>query len=268
MGWDEDLGTQADVIAEYLGMTPTAIRRAGEELERLDIVKRHGRFRSVEPHPLSILLAAEAWEMHALDLIRQLIPNLDASMLMSLLRRAADLGSNGPTREIFAAFLKQEELFGSLETIEGHNLSEYLVQLAIIAPDETSRHLHDLISGADLDDLRRQTGSRRNLVWALEKLAWHSRLFESAADDLLRLSLAENETYANNAGGTWNALFGAILPATGARPEARVTYLDEKGRSDNAAIRLRAITGLGGAPEYPRICSSVSGSTGRCVPRG
>ena len=247
VGWDEDLAHQAETVATFLGLTPTAMTQAVEELERTDVVKRHGRYRSIEPHPLAVLLAAEAWSASTSKIIHDLIPSLDSTMLMSLLRRAADLGSNGPTREVFADFLKRVELLGSLETIESHGLSEYLIQLAIIAPDETARHLRGLIMGTSLDRLRSQTGSRRNVVWSLEKLAWHSRLFESAADCLLRLSLAENETYANNATGTWTALFGAVLPSTGADPSARIAYLVDKSRVSEPEIRRRVVDGLGNA---------------------
>jgi hypothetical protein len=72
----------------------------------------------------------------------------------------------------------------------------------------------------------------------VEKLVWHSRTFEEAADVLLRLALAENESYANNATGTWLSLFGAALPATSASPDQRVTYLEGHSSSPDGDVRL------------------------------
>src|SRR5579884_700997 len=113
--------------------------------------------------------------------------------------------------------------------------------LPIISPDVTVDHVHSLIQAESLEALKERTTSRRNLVWALEKLAWHSSTFERAADALLRLALAENETYANNATGTWLALFGAALPATAASPAQRVAYVADTATSPNPDIRKLAV---------------------------
>ncbi len=70
-----------------------------------------------------------------------------------------------------------------------------------MTPEEVALHLRELIEQVDPETLASQRNSRRDLVWTLEKLAWHSRTFETPADSLLKLAVAENETYANNATG-------------------------------------------------------------------
>jgi len=84
--------------------------------------------------------------------------------------------------------------------------SRLLIQVAIITPSDVTTHLASLIDVASDDELRSMKTIRRNLIWALEKLVWHSATFEAAADMLLRLALAENETFSNNATGTWVSL--------------------------------------------------------------
>ena len=269
VGWDGDLESQGEVIASFLDIGHGDIKAIVRDLERLNVIVRRGRYRTVEPHPLAVVLASEAWQQRAEDLIRKLIPKLDGDMLMSLMRRAADLGSYGPTRQVFSEFLKEIDLFGSLQTIEERDLGRFLIQLAIISPDETIDHLHGLIAAAPIQQLMSQSRSRRSLVWALEKLAWHSRSFELAADCLLRLSLAENETYANNATGTWLALFGSALPATGASPEARLAYLNAKTVAD-ADVRIRTVDALQNAMSiYETVTRSAEIQGGAFLePRG
>ncbi len=54
---------------------------------------------------------------------------------------------------------------------------------------------------------------------------------------LLRLAVAENEDFSNNATGTWISLFGTMLPATAAGPEMRVSYLADAVRAGDPRIR-------------------------------
>ena len=76
--------------------------------------------------------------------------------------------------------------FGTLQAIDENKGGELLTQLAIVLPEEVAAHLGLLIESASLDLLRSLTDLRRNLVWTLEKLAWHTSTFEIAADALLR----------------------------------------------------------------------------------
>jgi hypothetical protein len=162
-------------------------------------------------------------------------------MALSLFSRVADLGTFEPARHVLSQLMSTKGPFGSLESIEEHELGEFLERLAIIAPDDTIKHLTNLIMVETIDELRQKTKSRRDIVWALEKLAWHSRSFEQAADCLSRLAIAEIETYGNNATGIWKSLFGAILPATAASPNQRINYLKERATSDDCQIRLLTV---------------------------
>jgi hypothetical protein len=171
-------------------------------------------------------------------------------MTMSLLTRAAQLGGYPPSKIVLERLTSSSGPFGSLRSIEENGLSDFLTQLAIISPEATIRLLVDLIEAEPIESLRLQSTSRRGLVWTLEKLAWHSRTFESAADCLLQLALAENESYANNATGTWVALFGAALPATAATPTQRLEYLDALSRSKESELRSFAVLALTHAIAY------------------
>ena len=236
-GWDRELRPQLELLASFAGAVVTDMEDVGRDLEQRGLMTRQGRYRSVTPHPLAVFLAAEAWRSNGNRIIAELMPKLNESMALSLFRRVADLGQFEPARTVLPTLLGPQGAFSSLRSLEdGHN-GELLTQLAIVLPDEVALHLRDLIQPTPLDQLGGYTQSRRDLVWTLEKLAWHRRTFATAADCLLRLAQAENETWANNATGTWIDLFGTWLPGTAASPSQRIEYLRSRAESGEPVVR-------------------------------
>src|SRR4051794_34542080 len=120
-------------------------------------------------------------------------------MSLALFKRVADLGPFDPARSALRRLLSIESPFGTLSAIESSHQGRHLTQLAIVLPGEVTAHLSELIEASSLDELRSATQSRRDLVWTLEKLVWHRATFTQAADALLRMALAENESYGNSA---------------------------------------------------------------------
>lgn len=239
-GVDRETRTELVQIANGLGIPVEDLAVANQNLERLGLVTKHGRYRSVTPQPLAVYLATRGWEALGDRIIADLLPTLEDALAEQLLLRAADLGSTGPAAVALNRILGNEGPFSSLESIAEGSSSRLLIQLAIISPLEVARHLNGLISTASDDQLRGTKAIRRNLVWALEKLVWHSATFELAADMLLRLALNENETWSNNSTGTWLNLFGSMLPATAATPAARIGYLERVGTDSDPMVRKLA----------------------------
>lgn len=231
VGWDAELRPQMEAVAKFVGLSVDDVERQGLRLESSGVLLRHGRYRSIEPHPLAVSLAAETWHAQSGRIVNALIPDAGRELNLSLFSRAADLGAYEPARRVLVSLMAPDGPFGSLETMEDHDLGPFLRELAVVAPEETANHLESLIASAQGDALSNQRRSRRDLVWALEKLAWHRATFDQAADSLLKLAMAENETYGNNATGTWVALFGTVLPATAALPSERLGYLQRVSQS-------------------------------------
>lgn len=240
-GFDRDKRAELELIAAGLDIPIQQLMEATRKLEQLGLVTKHGRFRSVTPQPLAVLLASHAWEELGDRILNTLLPSLDASFAERLFLRAADIGSGGPAAVALNRILGTDGPFSSLAAMAEDASSRLLIQLAIICPDEAAAHLDGLISDATDEELRDLKSIRRNLVWALEKLVWHSATFEVAADMLLRLAMSENETFANNATGTWVGLFGGMLPATAARPGDRIAYLERVAADELAAARKLAV---------------------------
>jgi len=237
VGWDGELRYQAELLASFAGVEMSDLESAEMSLAGRGLITQQGRYRVIAPHPLAVFLANEAWSRYAERLTTELLPKLDEPMTLAFFRRTADLGNAEPARTELQRLLSPDGAFGSLELISERSAGRALTQLAIVMPEEVAQHLSELVSDRSLDQLRSLVDIRRDLVWTLEKLAWHSRTFEQAADTLLRLALAENESFGNNATGTWTGLFATVLPGTAARPSPRSDYLERKALSSDPAVR-------------------------------
>lgn len=262
VGFDSDVAPQLELISAPFGLTAAQLVEASRALDQQGLLTKQGRFRSVSPHPLAVYLATRAWKEFGDTIVNELLPKLPDDLAQKLFIRAADIGDFGATRTAVRRLLAGDGPFSSLETIAVDSNSKLLVQFAILAPEEVVARLHDLIEAAPLDDLREQTSIRRNLVNALAKLAWHSRTFEEAADALLRLSNAENETWGNNATGTWVELFGARLPGTAAPSRERSAYLRQKAESGDEAVKTlvaRAAPRAFGLHETIMVSAEIQG---------
>jgi len=270
IGWDREISGELETVAHFAQTSVEQLRRVGLELEQRGFVERQGRYRAVAPHPLAVFLAAEGWRSTGDRIMDELLPTLSEDMALSLFTRVADLGRFEPARSVLPRLLSPRGPFASLESIGSRSLGRQLTQLAIVLPDEVALHLSELISDASIGDLRVLTGPRRDLVWTLEKLVWHRRTFETAATALLRLALAENENYANNATATWLGLFSTVIPATAATPDERIRYLTAVTANERKEIRHYACRAAAQALLHHEL-AFVSGELQRGVlvePRG
>lgn len=251
VGWDRELKPQLELLADFAQVPVDRLVTVGRELENHGLLVQQGRYRAVGPHPLAVFLSAEAWRRAGARIVSELLPKLNAEMALALFRRVADLGRFEPARSVLPQLLSEGGPFASLSEIETGGLGPLLTQLAIVLPDEVALHLGEMIEAEPIETLRGQTRSRRDLVWTLEKLAWHRRTFVSAANSLLRLSRAENETYGNNATGTWVEFFGAMLPEPPRRQPSESPIYRELRR---VATRKRGDSQCGGqrAPSSSR----------------
>jgi hypothetical protein len=270
VGWDRDLRIQMELLASFADATPTDLDNTLRDLTSHNLIRTQGRYRAVDPLPVAIYLAAEGWREFGARIIDELLPTLSDDMAIALFRRLAQLGRFEPARAVLPRLLAASGPFGNLQSIDANQLGALLTQFAIVMPDEVTTHLTLLIDEASGEELAELRDSRRDLVWTLEKLAWHTWTFERAADALLKLALAENETYANNATGTWIDLFGALLPGTAATSAQRAVYFERVAadpRSEVRALAIRATANGLGSHESITVSGEVQGGV-LVEPRG
>ena len=79
-----------------------------------------------------------------------------------------------------------------------------------------------------IEDFESITGDiRRSLVNTAQRIASSENTFSEGAELLFRLSVAENESYSNNATGIFSALFCGPFALTSASGEARLRFLQD-----------------------------------------
>jgi hypothetical protein len=236
-GFEGEPGKELNLIAENLGFSRIELRTAAAGLERSGLLSKQGRFRSVGPHPVGVYLAARGWEEFGEQVVSHLLPNVDADLTERLFRRAIDIGRLDVNSPAMSAVLAEDGPLASLEFMADKNNPQLLTHFAVLAPDAVAARLAETIHAATEEELAHFTDLRRDLVWTLGKLAWNSTTFLLSADCLLALAVAENETYSNNATGTWVELFGSQLPGTSADPAVRSEYLRQKSLSADPRVR-------------------------------
>ena len=237
IGFDSEVAGELRLLSTQLGIPEPELRSAAWHLERHGLLTQQGRFRSVGPQPVALYLASVAWQEFGNRIVDELLPLLDEDMTERLFRRAADIGDPEVSRQAVDRAMAADGILGSWEQLASGVGSRLLVHLAVLAPATTAVRLEALINEATESELTAYKSIRRDLIWAVEKLVWHKETFEVAADMLLRLALAENEDFSNNATGTWVGLFGTMLPATAAGPEKRLAYLADAARAQDLRIR-------------------------------
>lgn len=124
--------------------------------------------------------------------------------------------------------------------------SRFFSALTEADPKAALRCLMRTLGTWDKETLLQFTGGRRDVIWALEKIAVWRDLFADAARLLLALGEAENEGWSNNASGVFAGLFsqarGKVAP-TEASPAERFPILKEafeSGSKERRALALKA----------------------------
>jgi hypothetical protein len=134
--------------------------------------------------------------------------------------------------------------FGSSDSFQEGRSAEFFLRLTDAAPDAALKRLEQTIGTWDVERLKSFGEGRRQVVWALERIAVWRELFSGAATLLLKLAEAESENIANNATGVFADLFspgsGPVAP-TEASPEERFPILECAISSESSAQRLVAL---------------------------
>lgn len=123
----------------------------------------------------------------------------------------------------------------------------FLNELAEADPEATLRCIERTIGQWSPTELERFKEKRQQIVWALEKIAVWKNLFHRAATILLKLALAENASYSNNATGTFCGLFSmgfGIFSSTEAPPDMRLPVLRTGLEAKDPRTRSLALKAL------------------------
>jgi hypothetical protein len=252
IGHSEDVAGQLDLLSELTGVIPGFVRETVARLKDAPgFIVATPRYYYVTPQIIAEIAFQRAWERLAsqnpagfLDRIPEplrgsfelRIRGLSGQEVRSIVsahfrKRVADL-----TPADLADSGKIEPFVGLLET----DPTVYLPQLTRLVRDASEAELL-ATGGLGIGD----RGTRRELVWAAERLAIFPEYFESA--ELILRRLAANETehgIGNNATGIWRQLFRVYLSGTAVPFGDRFVVFRGVLFSENPMERDLALGGL------------------------
>ncbi|NML17033.1 hypothetical protein [Azohydromonas caseinilytica] len=216
------------------------------EFQKSGAVTKYGRLIQVRPRPLAIRLAADWWEKcppeRAAEIVALPFPPALADAFCERIRMLDFVPAlSGLTEKLCG----RTGPFGQAKVLSSDLGSQLFRAIAEVNPVHAVAALDYAFGDWKTDDLRTLSGTpRRNLVWALEKLAFREVSFPRAARFLFKLACAENETWSNNATGVLTRLFMVLLSGTQVPLDLRFPLLRQMGRNEEIDARRIAILAL------------------------
>ena len=243
VGYREKLQHEAKAIAQYFNIRWQDFNDVAERMIERGLLSPRGRYVYVTPMLLAVWLAAEQLRSSHDDILKvQGVPDAERFW-----RRIGQMQGSISAEGLASRILGASDRFRTMEDMNSEEASRLVFELAKVAPHAGAELLGRLTREVSLHELQSMTWGRRYQVWTLEHLAERADTFKLAASALLRLATAENESYGNNATGTFKGLFQTILGRTVVPAPERLNFLDRvlSQASDEEAII--AIEALGSA---------------------
>ena len=233
------------------------------DFERSGALTRYGRVVQVRPAPLAIRLAAGWWERCSPEKAEQIVslkfPPTLAEAFCSRLRMLDFVPS---LVDLCTQFCGPQGPFGQAKVLSSDLGSRLFRAIVEVNPVAGVNALNLAFAGWGTVELQGlQDQARRNIVRALERLAFRELTFEPAVDFLSRLARAENESWSNNATGILSNLFMILLPGTETSLSARLGPLFRMSRSDDVALRKIAIGAMDKALKSGHFTGSFGAET-------
>lgn len=246
VGWQDELEAEGRRFSDHVGIGWLDCRRIIQQLERRGYVGRTGRYRYVTPELLAIWFAAEEWSANRdslLEIFAQVLPETADRMS----NRQRQMPHVDEVADLAKEVLGPDGPFRSLAVLNQPRNARLFGDFARIAPNAAIATLEVVFNQVESDGLLALVGGRREIVWTLARLVAHRDLFLPAARLLLRLALAENEHFANNATGVFHSLFQPIGRATAATGDERLQLLASVASSTDVSelhVAIGAFNGI------------------------
>ena len=225
------------------------------------VARRRGWSVTLQPRPIALRLAERQWrDWRPAQWEDILAGDASPELKVGAAKQLALLNSTDIAQRVVEQLCRRGGPFDGIDGIVKPKHSEVLSALAeidvFLVADRIGRTLRDI---PDLHVVRGDV--RRHLVWALDKIAFHPDGFEEGPQLLLRLALAENESYGNNATGQFVALFPVVLGNTAADGPARLSLLQEVAQSADQKQRKIVVKALINGSTTHHFSRSVGAET-------
>jgi len=247
VGWDGEVAAEGAAVCTFIGIDRNDARIAVSALERRGVITPQQRYRYVTPEALALMMAKEAWDAFR-DKYSELLMMLPSDAArQSVIERLAELRGEPEAERIAEDFLGPAGPFKNLSDLDKEFSATLFRTLAVAAPGLALRRLEYLFARAGRAGLTSFKVGRRQVVWLLEELLQWKETGMSAAQLLLQLAASENETWSNNATGTWKSFFLTRLGGTEIPALERLPLVEDAMRSEDPVLRRLAVTALDAA---------------------
>lgn len=221
-GVEKEVEDQLEYLASVIGVDTDRVYECVQEYSERGLIDRRGRFGQVVPKPLAIRLAGQWWTRTREATQLQLVSGIPDEMVEVFCRQVEKMDFHTDVKQLTESLCGPQGPFGQAEVILSDRGSRLFRSFVNVNPESTSAALYQTFKNKTLSELEEiKDDTRRNLVWALERLCYHAGLFGEAAWNMLLLAAAENESWSNNATGMFSQLFRIQLSGTAAEPSAR-----------------------------------------------
>ena len=225
------------------------------------VARRRGWSVTLQPRPIALRLAERQWRNWRPAQWDDILAGESSPELkVEAAKQLALLNSTDTAQRVVEQLCRHGGPFDGADGIGRPKHSEVLSALAEIDVSLVADQIGRSLRG--IPDLHIVDGDvRRQLVWALGKIAFHPDGFEEGAQLLMGLALAENESYANNATGQFVALFPVVLGNTAANGSSRLSLLREAAQSTDPTQRKIVVEALVNGSSTGHFARSVGPET-------
>ena len=200
-----------------------------------ELVEKNSCWILVRPLPLAVWLVGQWLHSCSQERLVQVFNDIDGiqdiaqanRMKRALCKRIQNMQGNEKAKKLFDMFMADGALFHHEEVVCSDFGSRLFLSISTVNPDAVMNCLYDIIIPKSVVWVKNEIKGdiRRNYIWCLEKLSLPEETFQHAALLLAKLSLAENESWANNATGQLLQLFHVALSGTAASLKQRLEVI-------------------------------------------
>jgi hypothetical protein len=261
IGFDAEVAPELTLACEVFGVPEAAVRRvADRELQKF--VSTAGRYRRVTPRVFAIWLASRFLQARS-DTIADELKRLPESLRNRILDQMREFEHDPVVAHAVETLLEQAPFISGAIAGVDDGAARLIHVASIVNPQAAMAAIERVMDGATTEELASARDGRRDLVAAIEVMLWYEDLFERAATAALRLAIAENERWSNNATGILQGMYHVFLGGTSASYVRRVAWTREALRDFGQEAIPIIVPGLASAFEAheSRMSTDFGGGT-------
>jgi hypothetical protein len=251
VGYRSRVESEAKFVSKLIDVNWSRFREVVKQQTERGIIKGDYYLR-VTPFPLAVYLVKEWWQTYGHEAtLDEVLRDMPEDLLPSMFDRFTEnfrfVGSVKAGKDLVHRLLSSDGPFKNGSLLKTARGARFFLRLSEADIGSAVDCLERTLGAWNKRELLEFRTGRREVLYSLQMIARWRDYFARAARLLLRLAVAENESYANNATGIFVGLFSSATgPAapTEASPNERLPVLNEALDSSSADCRrlgLKAI---------------------------